>query len=106
MIVDALPFYSAMSAGVTGNYTAYKGMPYWEGRFDLAVNPWDWLDMCVNAGFGAYGPVWGAAVQLSLQRFRLYAALQDGCGGTLPHRRMLPLQANVKSFVVGLTCDL
>jgi hypothetical protein len=100
-----MPFYRALSAGITGNYTAYKGLPYWEGRIDLAVNPVDWLDLCVNAGIGAYGPVWGTAVQLSVHRFRLYAGLEDGCGGTLPHRG-LPLQANVLSLVVGLTCDL
>lgn len=101
-----MPFYSALSAGITGNYIAYQGLPYWEGRFDVAVNPLDWLDLCVNAGFGAYGPVWGAAVQLGLHRFRLHAALQDGCGGMLPHWRMLPLQPNVKSLVIGLTFDL
>jgi hypothetical protein len=100
-----MPFYRALSAGITGNYTAYKGLPYWEGRIDLAVNPVDWLDLCVNTGIGAYGPVWGAAVQLSVHRFRLHAGLEDGCGGTLPHRG-LPLQANVLSLVVGLTCDL
>lgn len=101
-----MPFYRAMSAGITGNYTAFKGLPYWEGRFDLAVNPLDWLDLCVNAGIGTYGPVWGAAVQLNLRRFRVHAALQDGCGGSVPHWHMMPLQANVKSLVVGLTCDL
>ena len=114
---DALPFqanagirysfpkYPALSFGLTGNYTAYQGLPYWEGRLGAALNPFNWLDLTANLGYGSYGMVWGAAAQFRVYRFRVHAGLQNGFGGTVPYKGT-PLQANAKTLVVGLTYDL
>lgn len=101
-----MPFYRALSAGFTGNYTAYDGMPYLEGRFAVDVTPLDWLDVCTSVGTGTNGLFWDVAAQLRLYRFRLNFGLQNGLGGTIPDWNDMPLTANAKAFVLGLTYDL
>ena len=51
------------------------------------------------------GLTWGAAAQVRIYRFRLHAGMQNGFGGTAPYTSM-PLKANAKTLVVGLTFDL
>ena len=100
-----MPFYKPLSLGVTGNYAAYEGLPYWDSRFALAVNPLRWLDITGNIGWSTYGLIWGAAAQVSIWRFRLHAGIQNGFGGTLPYK-CTPLTANAKTLVFGLTYDI
>jgi hypothetical protein len=101
----SMPFYRALSVGVTGNYSAFQGLPYWEGRFVTAVNPLNWLDLCGSIGYGTYGLTWGAALQFRVLRFRVHAGIQDGFGGTIPYTS-IPLEANGKTLVIGLTYDI
>ena len=100
-----MPFYRALSVGVTGNYAAYKGLPYWETRLGVGVNPLSWLDLSANIGTGTYGLTWGAAAQFRVLRFRVHAGLQNGFGGTIPYKTT-PLQPNAKTVVIGLTYDI
>ncbi len=100
-----MPFYRPLSLGFTGNYSAFEGLPYAEGRFALGVNPLSWLDITGSAGYGTYGAVWGAAIQVRVLRFRLHAAYQDGFGGTIPYKST-PLKANGRTIVIGLTYDI
>ncbi|MBR0500268.1 MAG: hypothetical protein IJJ72_04660 [Bacteroidales bacterium] len=100
-----MPFCEALTVGLTGNYAAYRILPYWEGRLALAVNPFDWLDVTANIGTGKYGMVWGAAAQIRVLRFRAHAGIENGFGGTVPYEGT-PLKANKKALVVGLTYDL
>jgi len=100
-----LPFYRALSLGVTGNLVHMKGMPYREVRGALAWNPWEWLGITANAGTGTYGPVWGAAANVAVKRFRLTAGYSDGFGGTVPYTGT-SLKPNNQMLTVGLTYDL
>ena len=100
-----LPFYKALSFGVTGNYISMKELSYKEVRGSLAWNPWSWLGITGGGGIGSYGPVWNAAANVALGRFRLTAGYSDGFGGTVPYTGT-PLTANNKILTVGLTCDL
>ena len=100
-----MPFYQALSLGATGNYAAYPGLPYWETRAVMALNPLSWLDGCFSFGTGSLGLTWGASLQVSLWNFRLHAGIQNGFGGTVRYRST-PLEANAKTFVIGLTYDL
>ena len=100
-----LPFYKAFSFGVTGNYISMKEMSYKEVRGSLAWNPWSWLGITGSGGIGNYGPVWSAAANVALGKFRLTAGYSDGFGGTVPYTGT-PLTANNKILTVGLTCDL
>jgi hypothetical protein len=100
-----MPFYQALSLGVTGNYAAYQILPYWEVRSVLALNPLSWLDGCFSFGTSSLGLTWGASLQVSLWSFRLHAGIQNGFGGTVPYRST-PLEANAKTVVIGLTYDL
>lgn len=102
----SMPFYRALSTGITGNYTSYAGMPYFEGRFAVDVNPLDWLDICASVGSGTNGFFWGAAAQLRLYQFRINIGMQNGFGGTIPDWEEMPLKANVKAFTIGMTYDL
>lgn len=101
----SMPFYSRLSAGITGQYVGYQWMPYWEGRFALACNPVDWLDFTANIGTGAHGLVWGGAASICFHRFRLNAGLANGFGGTIPDKST-PLQPTYKCATFGLTYDL
>lgn len=100
-----MPFYKALAVGATGNYVNMKRMSYYEVRGALAWNPWNWLGVTANAGTGSYGPVWGAAVNVALKRFRLTAGYCDGFGGTVPYENT-PLRANNRMVTVGMTFDL
>ncbi len=100
-----MPFYQALSLGVTGNYAAYQILPYWEVRSVLALNPLSWLDGCFSFGTSSLGLTWGASLQVSLWNFRLHAGVQNGFGGTVPYRST-PLEANAKTVIIGLTYDL
>lgn len=101
----AMPFYDRLSAGVTGQYLGYQSIPYMEGRFALACNPVDWLDVTANVGTGTFGMVWGAAGNICFHRFILNMAYENGFGGNIPGKGT-PLQANYKSFTFGLTYTL
>ena len=100
-----MPFYQALSLGVTGNYAAYVSLPYWEVRSVIALNPLSWLDGCFSFGTSSLGLTWGASLQVSLWKFRLHAGIQNGFGGTVRYRST-PLEANAKTVVIGLTYDL
>ena len=100
-----MPFYKALAVGATGNYVSMKRMSYYEVRGALAWNPWNWLGVTANAGTGSHGPVWGAAANVALKRFRLTVGYCDGFGGTVPYSD-IPLKANNKMVTVGMTYDL
>ncbi|MBQ4200881.1 MAG: hypothetical protein II648_01130, partial [Bacteroidales bacterium] len=100
-----MPFYKALAVGATGNYVSMKRMSYYEVRGALAWNPWSWLGVTANAGTGSHGPVWGAAANVALKRFRLTVGYCDGFGGTVPYSD-IPLKANNKMVTVGMTYDL
>ncbi len=100
-----LPFYTALTVGLTGTYWQNSWTKYWDARIGLALNPVEWLDVTGNWGRGAFGPVWGAAASLHVLRFRLHAGLENGFGGTIPYTST-PLQANLKALTVGVTYDL
>lgn len=101
----ALPFYDALTVGVTGNYTAFQWMPYWETRFGVGVNPVDWLDVIANLGTGSYGMVWGMAGSLKWRQFRFHLGLENGFGGSSPDSRR-PLKANNKFLSLGIAYEL
>lgn len=100
-----MPFYRRMALGATGRYVGGKGMPYWEGRGAVEVNPVDWLDLTANLGGGTAGMVFGMAATVKFHRFELVAAWEDGFGGTLLHSRM-PLQRNFRTLQFGITYNL
>ena len=100
-----LPFYRALSIGASGNYLHVKGFSYAEGRGVLAWNPWKWLGITANGGVGTYGPVWGAAVNAAIWKFRLTLGYSDGFGGTIPYTST-PLKANNKAVTLGLAFEL
>lgn len=101
----AMPFYDRLSAGITGQYLSYQSIPYMEGRFALACNPVDWLDLTANVGTGTFGMVWGAAGNICFHRFILNMAYENGFGGNIPGKST-PLEANYKSFTFGITYTL
>ena len=100
-----LPFWRKLAVGATGRYLNSLGLPYWDARLGLEVNPWKWLDVTANFGTGASGLVFGAAVAFKFHHFRLIGGYQDGCGGVVPHTET-PLKPNFYVFTVGLTYDL
>lgn len=100
-----LPFYRALSIGATGNYLHMSGFTYAEGRGALAWNPRKWLGITLNGGVGTYGPVWGAALNAAVWKFRLTLGYCDGFGGTIPYTST-PLKPNNKTVTLGLTFDL
>lgn len=100
-----MPFYRRLAFGATGRYIARSGLPYWEGRLGLEINPLNWLDLVADAGMGTYGPVWGVAASVKLYRFHLTAGLQNGFGGTVPYSGQA-LEPNYKSVSLGLSFDL
>lgn len=101
----SMPFYKALTVGVTGRYMHSRYIPYWDARLGIAVNPLSWLDITGNFGTGSYGLVWGAGASVRVLRFRINAMMQNGFGGTLPYSST-PLRANSKVLTVGLTYDL
>ena len=100
-----MPFYDALSVGVTGQLLGGHGMPYKEVRAGVALRPWNWLDVTANYGVGSYGTVFGVAGSVRVLRFRATFGLQNGFGGTIPYTST-PLQANFKTVTVGVTYDL
>ena len=100
-----LPFWRKLALGATGRYLNSLGLPYWDARLGLEINPWKWLDVTANFGTGASGLVFGAAVAFKFHHFRLIGGYQDGCGGVVPHTET-PLKPNFYVFTVGLTYDL
>ncbi len=100
-----MPFYEALTAGLTGNWWKNGPVNYWETRFALALNPLEWLDVTANIGKGAFGSVWGIAGSIKVLSFRLNAGLENGLGGTIPYTST-PLKANLKVLTFGVTYDL
>ena len=100
-----LPFWRKLAVGATGRYFGSQGLPYWDARLGLEVNPWKWLDVTANFGTGARGLVFGAAVEFKFHHFRLSGGLQDGFGGLVPDTQT-PLQPSFSVLTVGLTYDL
>lgn len=101
----AMPFYDALSIGVSGNFVRWSGMSYKEFRGSLAWNLSRKLGITGNIGRGDYGMVWGAALTVGIHKFHLNAGIQNGFGGTIPYSST-PLKANNKCLTVGLTYDL
>lgn len=100
-----LPWRGALSLGADGTYGYQCGMSFWETRGNLSCSPAEWLNLTANAGYGTYGPVWGAAANIRIYRFHVTAGLQNGFGGFIPETSM-PLKANFKTKTIGLTYDL
>ena len=100
-----MPFYEALSAGLTGMVTDWQGMPYKEARLALGLCPIDWIDLTANYGVGSYGTVFGVAGSVRVLRFRATFGLQNGFGGTIPYSSR-PLLANSKTVTLGITYDL
>lgn len=100
-----MPFWQALSVGVTGMFTEVRGMPYKEARLGVGVCPLDWLDLTANYGVGSFGTVFGVAGSVRFLRFRATFGLQNGFGGVIPYTSR-PLQANNRTLTFGLTYDL
>ena len=100
-----MPFYRRLAVGATGRYIGGKGMPYWEGRGALEINPIDWLDFTANVGYGAQGAVFGLAASVKFHHFNITAGWEDGFGGTLRYSRT-PIERNFRTIMVGLTYNL
>lgn len=100
-----MPFYEALTIGLTGSYWQNSWSKYWDARFGLALNPVEWLDITGNFGHGAFGHVWGAAATVHVLGFRLNAGLENGFGGTIPYTST-PLKARSKVLTFGITYDL
>ena len=101
----ALPFCETLAVGLTGSYSGRGATAYKEARAAVAWNPDRRLGITANAGYGDYGPVYGAALSLGIRCFRLYVGLQNGFGGTVPYSGT-PLKANNKTLTIGLTYDI
>lgn len=100
-----LPFWRALTVGVTGRYAHWPGMSCWEARFGAGVAPLKWLDVTGSFGKGTYGLTYGVSAQVKVYKFRIHAGLENGIGGTVPHKSW-PLQPNGKTLVVGLGYDI
>lgn len=100
-----MPFYKPLAIGATAGYFHQSGMSYSEVRGSLAWNHFPWLGVTADAGIGTFGPVWGAAVNLAICRFRVSVGYEDGFGGTVPYNGW-PIKANDKSLTLGLSYDL
>lgn len=100
-----MPFYDRLSIGVTGNYTSYQWMPYWETRFGIGVQPLDWLDVTANLGTGAFGMVWGLAGSIRAQNFHFTFGLDNGFCGSAPDSRW-PTKACNELVTFGIMYDL
>ncbi len=100
-----MPFYRRLAVGATGRHIAGAGLPYWEGRGTVEVNPWNWLDITANLGYGTQGAVFGLAAAVKFHHFQLTAGWEDGFGGTLLASRT-PIQRNFRTIIVGLTYSL
>lgn len=101
----AMPFYDRLSVGVTGNYTSYQWMPYWEARAGMGVQPLDWLEMTANLGTGAFGMVWGLAGSFRVENFHFTVGMNNGFGGRAPDSRWT-IKANKKLISFGIMYDL
>lgn len=101
----ALPFYDALTVGVTGSLNGWGRMAYREARAAVAWNPDRRIGVTANAGYGDFGPVYGAALSLGIRGFHLNVGLQNGFGGTVPYTGT-PLKANNKFMTIGLTYDI
>lgn len=99
-----LPFYKALSLGLTGNYLNWSGGSYYEGRFAAAWNG-KLLGITADIGTGKLGMVYGAALNAAVGHFRLTAGFSNGFGGTIPYRS-IPLKANARVLTLGLTYAL
>lgn len=100
-----MPFYRRLAVGATGRFIAGAGLPYWEGRGALEINPLNWLDITANLGYGTQGAVFGLAAAVKFHHFQLTAGWEDGFGRTLVDART-PIQRNFRTFTVGLTYSL
>ncbi len=100
-----LPFWRKLALGATGRYLNSLGLPYWDARLGLEVNPWKWLDVTANFGTGARGLVFGAAVEFKFHHFRLTGGLQEGFGGFIPSTST-HIKPVFRVLTVGLTYDL
>ncbi|MBP5211138.1 MAG: hypothetical protein J6Z27_04815 [Bacteroidales bacterium] len=98
-------FYDRLTVGAAGSYVGYKGMPYWDARLFVAVNPLEWLDFTADVGYSTYGTVYGGALSLKLYNFRINAGLQNGVSGKIAYTST-KLNANSKTVTVGVTFDL
>ena len=100
-----MPFYRRLAVGATSRYIGGKGMPYWEGRGALEINPIDWLDITGNLGYGTEGMVFGLAASVKFHHFNITAGWEDGFGGTLRYSRT-PIERNFRTLMVGITYNL
>ena len=80
----AMPFYDRLSLGLTGHYTLYDVLSYWETRLGLTVTPWDWLELSGSYGFGTYKSTYAFTAAAKVDHFRLTLSMQDGFGGKVP----------------------
>ncbi|MBP5522063.1 MAG: hypothetical protein J6X82_06555 [Bacteroidales bacterium] len=100
-----LPFYRPLAVGLTGNYMAYSGIPYYEGRFALSWNPCKFFGIVGDIGFGSLNEVYSVAVNAGIGRFRATAGFSNGFGGNIPYTST-PLLPRNKVLTVGLTYDI
>lgn len=99
----ALPFVKFLSVDASCGYTGYSFCaPYWEARGGLSVDFPGLARLSVNAGGGAFGPVYGVEGSVEFLAFRLSAGFRNGIGGVIPYEN-IPLKANNKVFSLGLT---
>ena len=98
----AMPFWKPLSLDASGFYTGYSYCaPYWEARGGLSLDFPGLAHLGLSAGGGAYGFVYGVNASVEFKSFRLYAAYENGIGGTIPYEST-PLKANNKTLLIGL----
>lgn len=100
-----MPFYDALSVGVVGNFTGFKGMPYLESRFGIGLAPWDWISVTGNVGYSSFGAVWGAGANARVDRFRVCLGMENYFGGKVPLKGKT-IGPCKKTFSIGMTFDL
>ena len=100
-----MPFYDALTVGLTGNFESCQGLPYVEARLGAGVTPLEWLSATANVGCGTFGAVWGAGLSAKIFRFRINASYEYNFGGVVPvyGYSLTPCR---KHLSAGLTFDL
>ena len=101
----ALPFYDAVSLGLTGTYTHQTGMSHYDGRFGASWEHPSGFGVTGNFGLDTFGTVYGLALKVRFHHFNFFAAYEDGTSAKVPYKNW-HLNPNRRSCSFGITYDI
>ena len=99
-----MPFYDKLSVGALATYHNARYASWFDARVGATISPLRLVSFSSNIGYGTFGPVWGAALNLNLGPINMIAGLDSFIGdlgkiSNIP----VPLGAFTENAHVGIS---